>query len=249
VVNINFKELLDGKKKQPKKEIKPKSKKVSSRVLVISDTHIPFEHKDYLAFCKSMYQKFKCNTVVHIGDEVDNHAINYHEKDPDGLGAGKESNLAQRRLKKWYAAFPEVKVCIGNHTSLPSRKFRTAGLPKRFVKTYKEAWNAPEGWDWEFEWEIDGVLYQHGTGTGGKFPHVNRAMNNRQSTVMGHIHSVGGAQYIVGRRDKIFGMAVGCGVDRKSYAMWYGKDFVRKPILGCGIVIGGIYAFFVPMSL
>ena len=195
------------------------------------------------------YTKYNCNMVVHVGDEVDNHAISFHDSNPDGLSAGREGKLAQKRLNAWYDAFPNVKVCIGNHTALPERKFKTMGLPQRFIKSYKEAWNAPDGWEWDYEWEIDGVLYQHGTGTSGKYPHVNRALNNRQSTVMGHAHSAGGVEYVVGRKDRIFGMCVGCGIDRRSYAMEYGRDFVRKPILGCGVVLHGVDAFFVPMEL
>ena len=248
VVIGNIKDLIN-KKVIAVKEPNKVPKKGKSTVLVIGDTHIPFEHKKYLAFCKKIYKQYNCDAVVHIGDEVDNHAICYHEANPDGYSPGDEMHLAQKRLYKWYEAFPEVKVCIGNHTALPERKFRTAGLPQRFIRTYKEAWDAPEGWEWDYEFEIDNVLYQHGTGTAGKFPHVSRALNNRQSTVMGHAHSVGGAEYIVGRKDRIFGLCVGCGIDRKSYAMEYGRDFVRKPILGCGIVIKGEVGIFIPMDL
>jgi hypothetical protein len=34
-------------------------------------------------------------------------------------------------------------------------------------------------------------------------------------------------------------MAVGCGVDVQSMAMAYGKHFLYKPIISCGIVIDG----------
>jgi len=45
-------------------------------------------------------------------------------------------------------------------------------------------------------------------------------------------------------------MSVGCGIDRRSYAFAYGKDFKKKPILGCGVVMEkGRYAQFIPMQL
>jgi hypothetical protein len=47
----------------------------------------------------------------------------------------------------------------------------------------------------------------------------------------------------------IFGMNVGCGVDVKAYAMAYGKVYPKKPTLGCGIVIDGKIALFIPMDL
>jgi hypothetical protein len=34
-------------------------------------------------------------------------------------------------------------------------------------------------------------------------------------------------------------MNVGCGVDRKSLAMKYGEDYIRKPVIGCGVVVDG----------
>jgi len=37
----------------------------------------------------------------------------------------------------------------------------------------------------------------------------------------------------------VWGMAVGCGIDNKSMAFAYGKHFLKKPILGCGVVILG----------
>lgn len=36
--------------------------------LVVADTHIPFEKKGYLEFCKRIYDYYKCTRVVHIGD-------------------------------------------------------------------------------------------------------------------------------------------------------------------------------------
>ena len=71
-------------------------------VLVIGDTHEPFCHPQYKSFCYEVANKFQCSEVVHIGDEVDNHAISYHESKPDGHGAGREADLAQDAMYKWY---------------------------------------------------------------------------------------------------------------------------------------------------
>ena len=161
-------------------------------VLVIGDTHEPFCHPGYKNFCYEVANKFQCSEVVHIGDEVDNHAISYHESKPDGHGAGREADLAQAAMYKWYKTFPNVKVCIGNHSALHKRKAQTSGLPERFIKSYEQAWDAPKGWKWALEWEIDGVLYTHGTGSSGQAGAINRARDARQSTVIGHIHSFGG---------------------------------------------------------
>lgn len=218
--------------------------------LVIGDTHLPFCVDGYLEFCQRVRDRFQCDTVIHIGDEVDNHAISYHESDPDRLSAGDEAERAMEELRKWYAAFPKVTVLVGNHGALPFRKAMTHGLPRRFLRTYEEIWEAPEGWRWTDEYEKDGVLYVHGTGTSGRNAAINRAVQARQSVVMGHSHSFGGVQYNSNGKDVIFGLNVGCGVDIKSYAMAYGRTFPAKPTLGCGVVLDkGRMGLFVPMPL
>lgn len=244
------------KDKQIRPRLKPKEldrlleARGKPNIGIIADTHAPFTHPDYLEFCSQVFDKFDCGTIVHIGDEVDNHAISYHEHDPDGHSPGREAELAQLELNRWFARFPEVKVCIGNHSALIHRKAVTHGLPSKFLKSYEEIWNAPKGWQWALEWDIQGVLFQHGTGSSGKTAHELRASANRQSTVIGHIHSHAGVKYMASKKDLIFGMNVGCGIALDAYAFAYGRPFPIRPILGCGVVLdGGRLAAFIPMNL
>jgi hypothetical protein len=32
-------------------------------------------------------------------------------------------------------------------------------------------------------------------------------------------------------------MQVGCGIDNDAYAFHYGRQFPKKPVLGCGVVL------------
>ena len=48
-------------------------------VLVISDLHIPYHHKDSFKFLKAIKKEFKPDTVINIGDLLDFHAISMHE--------------------------------------------------------------------------------------------------------------------------------------------------------------------------
>ena len=220
-------------------------------VLVIADTHIPFEHRGYLAFCKRIEKAYKCSEVVHIGDLVDNHAISYHEHDPDGWSPSQEMAETDKKLKKWFKAFPKVKLCRGNHDILVDRKGKTVGLPKRCFQSFREIWSLPDGWQDDFEFVIGDVLYKH-SGANGKYGHVTTASNTRMNTVIGHLHSVAGVEYTASERDIIFGMCVGCGVDRSAYAFAYGKAFPRKPILSCGVVNyskRGTSAIVIPMEM
>ena len=221
-----------------------------SNVLVIGDIHIPFNHRKYLSFCKKVQEDFACNTVVQIGDMVDNHAISYHDHNPDGFSSGDEYKRAMNELAKWYKAFPVVKVTVGNHDLLPQRKAVTHGLASVYMRNLSELWQSPPGWVWDTRFEIDNVIYTHGSGMSGKCAHINRAKENMQSTVIGHIHTHAGVGYIASDSKLIFGMNVGCGISISSYTFAYQKDFAIRPILGCGVVLNnGASAQFVPMKL
>lgn len=192
--------------------------------------------KGYLDFVLDIKARVKCEKVVMIGDLVDNHAISYHEHDPNGLSPADEIKETKKRLREWYKAFPKAFLCRGNHDRMVDRKGRTAGLPDCVFKPFRQIWNLPSGWIDDFSHEIDGVIYEHGTGYCGDNAHLKAAYNNRTSTCIGHTHSQLAGGYIGNNKNAIFGMNVGCGIDPKSYAFEYGRDFKKKPLLGCGVV-------------
>lgn len=218
-------------------------------ILVIGDTHIPFEHAGYLDFCRKVYKQYRCSHVVHIGDLVDNHAISYHEHHPDGLSPLEEIVLAKKKLASWYKAFPRLSLCKGNHDILVQRKAITYGFPELLIRDFRDVWELPESWEYAWNYHFCGVRYEHGSGYGGLYPQAQIARDNRQSTCIGHAHSVAGIIYNANDKDIIWGMSVGCGIDRMKYTFWYGRDFRRKPILGCGVVLNsGKLPQFIPME-
>jgi len=215
---------------------------------IIGDSHLPFSHKHYLSFCYQTFKKNKCTNIIHIGDLVDNHAISYHEHDSDGMSAEDEMVETDKHLKKWFKAFPKLKLCRGNHDRMVDRKGKTSCLPKRVFKKFRDIWDLPVGWTDGWFFNIDGILYKHGTGYSSKYAHIQCAYDNRMNSVIGHCHSILGVEYLENEQDRIFGMSVGCGIDVKSYAMAYQKDFRRRPILGLGMVLeDGKFPIAVPM--
>lgn len=218
-------------------------------ILVIADTHLPFEQEGYLDFCMKIKEENNCGTVVHIGDLVDNHAISYHESDPNLSSAKDEMDKVDIILKDWFKAFPKLYLTLGNHDSLVDRKGKTAGLPKRCFYPFRDIWNLPKGWKDGFEFNINNVCYKHGTGNSGKLAHLSLAIANRMSTVMGHCHSFAGIAYSASPKDCIFGMNVGSGVDNSALAFAYGKDNKFKPIVSCGVVFNGKSPQIFTMSL
>lgn len=217
-------------------------------ILAIGDTHEPFAHKHYLEFCKETQLKYQCDDVVHVGDLVDNHALSFHDHDPNGYSPANEHKKALKKLKQWYKAFPELSLCKGNHDILVARQALSKGLPDVCVKAFRQIWELPSKWLYDWKHYFYDCCFEHGTGYGGLYPHMNIARNNRRKTVIGHCHGVAGSGYIANDKDNIWGLSTGCGIDRMEYAFWYGKDFKFKPVLGCGVILdSGHIAFHVPM--
>lgn len=218
-------------------------------VLVIPDLQAPFHHRDALDFLSDQRRRWKATKIICIGDEVDFHAISMHDAEAEADGPVQELKRAKLLLKQLYSLFPQVDVCISNHTDRPYRVAGKYGIPRDFLKSYKELLEAPKGWNWHNRIYVDDVCYQHGEGYSGRNGAIQAAMSNRQSTVIGHLHSHGGVLWHANDNDIIFGLNVGCLIDVDAYAFRYGKTFKDKPCLGCGIVIEGEEAHFIPMPL
>ena len=217
--------------------------KSQTRVLAIGDIHAPVEVEDYLKHCKETYENYNCNKVVFIGDIIDNHYSSYHETDADGLGGLDELELAIERIAKWYKAFPNADITIGNHDRIIMRKAQTSNIPTRWIKEYKDVLNTPN-WNFTDRVVYDNVQYIHGEG--GTAHAKCRA--DMMSTVQGHLHTQCYVQHFVGQNYKIFGMQIGCGIDHDSYAMGYAKRG-KKPAIACGVVINGTDAINILMDL
>mgnify|MGYP001331453941 FL=1 len=217
--------------------------KEERRILVIGDLHCPFELDGYFDFCKETYANYNCNQVIFIGDIIDNHAFSYHEPDPDGMSAGDELQVAIEDVKKWYNTFSDADVLVGNHDRMAARKAMTGGIPKVWIKSYNDVLGTPK-WNWTERIVYDDVQYVHGEGGTAR----TKAKNDMMSTVQGHIHTQAYTEFTVGRKFKVFGMQVGCGVDSKSYAAAYAKNF-KKQAIGCGVIIGGHTAINCLMEL
>ena len=204
-----------------------------SNVLVIGDLHEPFCLEGYLEFCLDTYHHYKCTDVIFIGDIIDNHFSSYHETSADGLGGGDELDYAIKRIARWYNAFPEATVIIGNHDRIIMRKAQSSAVPSKWIKEYKEVLETPN-WNFVTSVDIDGVHYIHGEAGTAK----TKARADMRSTVQGHLHTQAYTEYFVGANTRIFGCQVGCGIDHESYAMAYAKAG-KKPAIGCAVVLGG----------
>ena len=149
-------------------------------MLCVGDLHEPFCLDGYLEHCVNAYHTYECNTVVFLGDLIDNHFSSFHTADPDGYGAGEELDRAIDKIQKWYKIFNNktvprgVSVCIGNHDAIVRRKCFEVGVSKKWVRDYNEVLRVRE-WNFKEVHKIDGVIYTHGTGSSGRNAAVNKA--------------------------------------------------------------------------
>ena len=219
-------------------------KRERNNVLVIGDTHFPFIKEGYLDHCKRIRDKYQCETILFIGDILDSHFSSFHDVDPDGHSAAEELRLAKIQVAEFYKEFPIAKVCLGNHDIIPNRKAFSAGLSKSWVKPIGEVLDTPN-WEYADEFVINDVVYTHGTGRKAR----QRCTQDFTSVVQGHYHIESYIEYYANAGKLMFAMQLGCGVDRKAYAMAYGRNF-KKPQLNCGVVLeNGRYAVIEPMIL
>mgnify|MGYP001462217071 CR=1 FL=1 len=72
----------------------------NKKILVISDMHLPYQHKDSITFLKEIKKEFKPDTIINIGDSLDFHAISMHDSNPDLFSAGQELAEARKYIKE-----------------------------------------------------------------------------------------------------------------------------------------------------
>ena len=157
------------------------------KVLVIPDTHCPYQHPDawrFLDACHNQYGPF--DHVIHLGDELDYHAISFHNHDPDLLSPSSELEAGIQEMRPLYDLFPKVTVLESNHGSLVLRKLKHHGLPARIIKPIVDILEAPKGWVWKFEHIIDLP-----DGSSAYFHHGKSATAFKTSQTMG-MHSAEG---------------------------------------------------------
>lgn len=209
-------------------------------ILVISDMHIPFQHPDSFEFLKAIKKEYRPDKVVCIGDEVDKHAMSFHDSDPDLPSAGDELKQAIKHLQPLYKLFPEVDLVDSNHGSMVYRKGKHHGIPRKYLRGYGEILEAPKGWKWYHDLTLtcsDGqdVYFHHGLKRNGLHVAKELACNY----VQGHFHNNFEINYSSSPERLIWNMTVGCLIDDASLAFHYNKTTLGRPIIGCGAIING----------
>ena len=213
---------------------------MNKRILVISDMHLPYQHKDAIKFLAEIKKEFKPDRVINIGDLLDFPAISMHTHDPDLASAGHELTMARKYVKELESIYPQVTEVDSNHSSLVYRRAIKYGMSREFLREYGEFLGTKK-WKW-----VDDLTLTMSNGQRCFFTHgrsadvlkVSQTMG--MSAVQGHYHTKFVVSYWANPDNLFFAMNVGCLINQKSLSMNYAKNFRTRFILGCGIILDGI---------
>jgi hypothetical protein len=123
-------------------------------ILIISDPHLPYEHKDTFDFLWAIKKKYKTKTILSVGDMIDHHTGSYHETEPDAYSPEEEYRQARKKLLVLQQMFPKMIITNGNHDELPKRKLKTIGLSPQMVSDYNKLYDLKPGWEWKRKHEF-----------------------------------------------------------------------------------------------
>lgn len=211
---------------------------LNSRILTISDLHVPYHHHEALAFLAYLKAKYKPTRVICLGDMEDKHALSYHDSDPDLASAGDELAKALPVIAELHKLFPNMDILDSNHGSLVYRKAKTHGIPKHYIKPYNDVLGVGDGWKWHNDLVIklpDGgsCYFHHGKSTRGLILTQQMGM----SSVQGHYHNSFSVEYHGTPIALNWAMQTGCLIDYKSYAFSYANVNIKRAVIGTGLII------------
>lgn len=220
-----------------------------TRILVISDMHMPYHHQDSFDFLRALKKGYKPTRIINIGDEIDNHGISFHSSDPDLLSPGDELIEAKKACWELEDIFPKMDLVHSNHGSLSYRRAKAGGIPLHFLKDYADVLEVGPGWKWHEEILVSvhprqDILFRHQFQASA----IKAAEQMGCSVVQGHYHSKFEIGYTSSPRCLNWGMTVGCLIDTASLAFEYNKLQLKRPIIGVGVITNGIPQL-IPMYL
>lgn len=220
-----------------------------NRILCISDQHAPYNHPDMLKFLSAIKKKYNPTFVINGGDEIDAHALSFHDSDSDLPSAGDELVKATKVIKQLEKLFPDMILLDSNHGSMALRKMKHHGIPMKFLASNNEIYGVSKRWKWVNDLTIklsngQDVYFCHGMTKNG----IKLAAQRGTNVVQFHYHTEFRIDYIGNPNSLLFSINSGCLINRKSLAFAYDKLNLNRPIIGTSMIING-KPLLIPMKL
>ena len=227
---------------------------MAKNFLFISDLHCPYQHRDALSFLSALNKKYKFHRIIGLGDELDFHAMSFHDHSADLDSAGIELQRGREVLWELWRMFPIIDWVDSNHGSMAYRKATHHGIPRHLMLDYRDAifgekdkhgtiirpGNRGTGWTWQ-----QSLILDLG---GGQKCKVHHGMSNStrrnveqsgMSFIQGHHHGTFEIIYHGTPEYLNFGITAGCLIDDESLAFSYNKNTIKRPVIGCAGIIEG----------
>lgn len=225
----------------PKFEGKIQGFEDNSRILCISDLHIPYMHPDAFDFLRHLKAKYNPTRIICMGDELDKHALSFHDSDPDLDSAGVEMQKSLKYIKELHSIFPVMDILDSNHGSLVYRKAKSHGIPKHFLKSYNEFLEVDAGWKWHFDLTLklpngQDCYFHHGKTN--RIGELSQKMG--MCAVAGHYHSDFCVHYWANPNRLLWGLQTGCLIDNRNPAFSYANVNIKQQIIGTGLIIDSL---------
>ena len=221
----------------------------TKRLLILSDTHFPYQHPNYFEWIKKIKDKINPTRVIHIGDLVDFHSISFHPHSPELPNIKFEIKDAIKCIKKLRKIFPvEMPILWGNHDIRIQRLAEKSAIPEAFLKDINDILEIDKKWKWTWH---NKVILDLPNKTKVFFTHhfksnvIASAKELGMSYVSGHQHTLSQLTLISSPLALNFAMCVGSSINPKHEAFKYAKNFIKRPIISVGAIINNqpvIYA-------
>ena len=214
---------------------------MTKSILILSDTHFPYQHPQYFKWVKKIKDHIKFSSVIHIGDLVDFHSISFHSHSPELPNIKYEIDNAKKHILKLRKLFPmPMQILNGNHDIRIQRMAENANMPESFIKDLSDILGIEKSWKWTWHDKLiitlpnkNKVFFTHHF----KSSVLSSSKELGMSFVAGHQHTQSNLSYWSSPTALNFAMTVGCSIDPKHEAFKYAKNFIKRPIISLGAII------------
>lgn len=217
-----------------------RTSKYDESILLVSDLHAPYNHKDAIAFLAALKDEYKPTRVICIGDELDYHAMSFHTTDPNLPSASYELAYGRKVLQELEDLFPDMDLVSSNHGDMKYRKAKWAGIPSELIVPYNVACGVGDGWQWQQYIQFTlctgqpcYVTHSYSTSTRKAAEHLGMCV------IQGHYHTVFEMCYVQSPGRQYWGATVGSLIDDEAMAFAYQKSAPKRPILGTLVILDG----------
>lgn len=165
------------------------------RILIIPDTHVPFEDGGAFAVLMAAARVLRPHTIVFLGDFADFMSVSFHPRTLSVRGYTLEEEVAavNARLDEIQAlGATRVVFCKGNHEYRLER-YLSEKAPELFglVDTAALFRFAERGWEcveYRHHLKIGKMHFTHDVGHAGIYAHRQSRMAYEGNVVIGHVH-------------------------------------------------------------